>query len=169
MRRLALLLALALATPALADGMYNTAGNGGTATNDNACTGCVGEFLSSTIPGGSAISLTTVTPATVTSITLTAGDWDVWAAAAFTGAATTTVTYLMASTNTTNTINIAPQKTAINFNNVAIFANPNEADLLVAQSRYSVASNTTVNLVVQASFGTSTCSAFGGIYARRRR
>lgn len=164
----ALLLTLLTATPAFSD-LYNTAGNGGTTTNDNACAGCIGEFIGSTIAFGSAVPLTTVTPTTVTSITLTPGDWDVWAVGAFTGAATTTVTYLMASTNTTNAINIAPQRTNMNFNNNAIFASPNETDLPVTQSRYSIASSTTINLVVQASFGTSTCSAFGGVYARRRR
>ena len=49
----------------------------GTTTNDDAAAGKIGEYQSAGIGFGSAISLTTATPANVTSISLTAGDWDV--------------------------------------------------------------------------------------------
>jgi hypothetical protein len=50
----------------------------GTATNDDAAAGKLGEIISSNIVVGSAVSLTTNTPANITSLSLTAGDWDVW-------------------------------------------------------------------------------------------
>ena len=52
----------------------------GSPTNNNAQTGSVGEYVSAVAlyPGG-AISVSTGTVSTITSITLTAGDWDVQA------------------------------------------------------------------------------------------
>ena len=51
-----------------------TGGIVGTTTNNNAAAGCVGEYVSSAIEYASRVSLTTSTPANVTSISLTAGD-----------------------------------------------------------------------------------------------
>lgn len=48
----------------------------GTATNDSAAAGFVGEVVSSTV--GMGASLTTATNTDFTSISLTAGDWLVW-------------------------------------------------------------------------------------------
>src|SRR4029077_4886616 len=49
----------------------------GTATNDNATAGNVGEYIESVIPAGAAIAITSATNTNLTSISLTAGDWDV--------------------------------------------------------------------------------------------
>ena len=48
----------------------------GTGTNDNAAAGIVGEFITATVAVGGAVALVTATANTVTSITLTPGDWD---------------------------------------------------------------------------------------------
>ena len=77
------------------------AGVKGTTTNDSAAAGTVGEEIVSTVIVGSAVSLTTATAATVTSIALTAGDWDVSFDAMFTGGTTTLVVYTKASLSTT--------------------------------------------------------------------
>ena len=68
----------------LATGNYTIAGSinpasgvVGVTTNSNATTGYVGEYISSQVAVASAVALTTATPANVTSISLTAGDWDV--------------------------------------------------------------------------------------------
>jgi len=50
----------------------------GTTTNDSAAAGKVGEFITSNIALASAVSITTATERNITSISLTAGDWDVW-------------------------------------------------------------------------------------------
>ncbi len=55
-----------------------TGGIVGTTTNDNAGAGKVGEYVESVILTGSATSITRNTPTNLTSISLTAGDWDVW-------------------------------------------------------------------------------------------
>ena len=74
----------------------------GTTTNDSAAAGHVGEYIQSVIVSGSAVALTSTTPANLTSISLTAGDWVVDAVFQFTGNAATTVTYLIGSISTTS-------------------------------------------------------------------
>jgi hypothetical protein len=54
----------------------------------NASAGNVGEYVSTTVLVGSAVSMTTATPVTIATISLTSGDWDVSIQAAFTGTAT---------------------------------------------------------------------------------
>jgi hypothetical protein len=49
----------------------------GTTTNDSATAGYVGEYVEGVLAAGSATALTTATPQTLVSISLTAGDWDV--------------------------------------------------------------------------------------------
>ena len=62
----------------------------------------LGVSLSGAVQSGSAIALTNNAPINITSITLSAGDWDVSANASFSGGATTTVAYFFASTSTTS-------------------------------------------------------------------
>lgn len=142
----------------------------GTATNDSAAAGVVGELLSSTLASGSAISLTNDVSADVTSVSLTAGDWDVWATAIFTGNAATTVTQLNASISTTSatvdgTIGRLSNRTSASYTAFAVGINT----LGCGPARISLASTTTVYLVATATFATNTASAYGGIFARRRR
>lgn len=61
-----------------------TAGLVGTATNDDAAAGKVGEYLSVSSPtGGTATPGSTDAFVNITSMSLTAGDWDVWGTARF--------------------------------------------------------------------------------------
>src|SRR5262245_50475602 len=62
----------------------------GTTTNDNAATGKIGEYLESEILIGSHVQLTNATAANITSLSLTAGDWNVWGQVNTDPAATTT-------------------------------------------------------------------------------
>jgi hypothetical protein len=142
-----------------------------TATNDNAAGGDVGEFVTSTTAIGSAVGLTSGTPANVTSISLTAGDWDVWAVPAFTGPTNTTVNYLIGCISTTSaslTGGPPSQQNVPCFGQVT-FNQSNTYSFTVGQHRISLAGTTTVFLVAQSSFATSTCSGFGTLSARRRR
>jgi hypothetical protein len=61
---------------ALSQDLQNFALLKGTATNDSANSGFVGEFVSSNVASGSAVSTASGTVANITSISLTAGDWD---------------------------------------------------------------------------------------------
>lgn len=149
----------------------------GTATNDSASAGAIGEIISSSIAQGSAVSLTTVTPVNITSISLTAGDWDVYLFAHFNGGATTTVNYLEASISLTTgtlleTAGSAGLWTA-SFVSAAPFNFGHSAavnvTVPVGPVRISIAGTTTVYFVAQAAFATSTCQAFGVLRARRVR
>src|ERR1700716_2012808 len=63
----------------------------------SATAGNVGEYIESVVVSGSAVALTTGVDKTITSISLTAGDWDIDAVANFGPAATTNITQLMGS------------------------------------------------------------------------
>lgn len=143
----------------------------GTATNDAATAGNIGEYVSSAVAFGAAVPLTSTVAANITSISLTAGDWDVSAGISFTGAVTTTVSALYGSIGTTSaTLDITnadrfvaiPQFGSTTFS----FANPN---FTLPQARLSLSSTTTVYLVAQTSHAISTASGYGKIWARRRR
>lgn len=150
-------------------------GNGGVPvqgsnTNDSAAAGNVGEFVESEVLVGSAVSLTTLTSTNVTTISLTAGDWDVDGVGAFTiqdGVTTFTLGVVWIST-TSATFPTVPNKGAINY-----WRGSTTADLAAAFNsgtrRISVSATTTVYLSVFAAFSGGTCSAFGYLRARRVR
>ena len=145
----------------------STNGIVGTTTNDNANTGSVGEYINSTTitPG---ISLSTGTPANITSISLTAGDWDVWGHLAPSPAGGTTITQIRANISTTSaTIGSYGDPGSVLLSSTLPAGSANIASIIPI--RLSLASTTTVFLVGQVAFGGSTCTAFGFITARRRR
>jgi hypothetical protein len=141
----------------------------GTATNDSAGAGYVGELIESELLEGSAVSLTTATTTNVTSISLTAGDWDVWGNVALANPGTTTITAFLSTINTTSaTLPTKPGKGAYAQVNVSYTAGANQVQL-VGQRRISINSTTTVYLITNVSFATSTLTAFGYLGARRVR
>jgi hypothetical protein len=145
----------------------------GTATNDNAVAGYVGEYVETVVAIGSAVALTTATPKDIATISLTAGDWDVEFIPQFTGGATTTLTYALASiSQTLNTLDQTngryvsqPYSGSTAFNNVPSAA----LGMGAITVRMSLAATTTIHAVAQASFGVSTCSGYGVLRARRVR
>lgn len=144
----------------------------GTTTNNNAAVGYIGEFLSSVIASGSAVSLSSATTANVTSISLTAGDWDVFSVVYFTQGATTTATaYSAGITSTSATLpgNNAASQANEPGTGVALIAGNPVPTLEIIRVRQSLAATTTIYLVAQSTFLVSTNAAFGGISARRVR
>jgi len=160
----------------------NTAGTGlsfaqpqgdqllGTTTNDNATAGNVGEFVSSTVNSGSAVSLTTNVAANITSISLTAGDWDVFIDAYFSFAGTTSVTNMQTSISTISaTISQTPGNWGVVQQAASVPTAANPTNLGAGPVRLSLSGTTTVFLVVQATFTVAATSAYGIISARRVR
>ena len=147
----------------------------GTTTNNNANTGSVGEFVSSSVASGSAIALAVNTPSNVTSITLSAGDWDVQGEVYFTGGATTVGVYRAASVSQTSATldltvpnyNITPDYGSTPFG--ASTGNTSGLGVVTPVIRKSLSGSATIFLVAQAQFSTSTMSAYGSIRARRVR
>lgn len=142
---------------------------GGTGTNDSAAAGKVGEIIESTVLVGAAVALTTATPANVTSISLTAGDWNVWGNIAFAPAATTTVTSIQGAVSQTSaTLPTIPNAGAYALLQATLTTAAAQV-LPLGWTRISLAATTAVYLVAQMAFGTSTATAYGYIGARRVR
>lgn len=153
------------------DSILNNVGGGklrivGSATNDTASTGDVGEAVASTVAVGSAVALTTNTPANVTSVTLTAGDWDVSGVVnlAF-GSATHTGS---AASFSTTTATLATDGSE-GYNGEQITITSTTGSVPVGLGRVSLSATTTVYLVARSTFSAGTVGAFGKIVARRRR
>ncbi|NTF54941.1 hypothetical protein G6L12_08545 [Agrobacterium rhizogenes] len=141
----------------------------GTATNDNATAGNIGEYVQSEITTGSAVALTSNVPANVTSISLPAGDWNVWGSIQFIPAGTTTFSSIGASINTVSaTQPTQPAGGGFSVLNLTFLTGVGQS-LSVGQRRLSLSTTTTVYLVANSIFAASTMSASGGIYARRMR
>lgn len=147
-----------------------TGGIIGTTTNNDTSAGNVGEFISSVIPFASATALTNVTAKNVTSISLTAGDWDVWGNVGFGGGGTTTVNTVIAWTGSTSATLPDPSLyNEVTYNPASAAFAVGAIAFQVPTQRFSLSGTTTVYLSAYASFAVSTCTAYGGIYARRRR
>jgi len=141
----------------------------GETTNGNATAGNIGEYVESVVVSGSAVALVTGTAKTVTSISLTAGDWDVDAIGYIAPAATTNVTNSAVSiSGTTNTFDGTPGK-ANGFTTTGVVTGGPSLSQVIPPYRLSLSATTTVFLICQAVFTISTASAFGIIRARRAR
>lgn len=141
----------------------------GTTTNDSAASGSIGEYISSTVLIGSAVSLTSAAPANITSISLTAGDWDVEGLACFNPAGSTTTSFFSAGINTVSAVfQTAPAGGFTQFN---IINNTIAAPQFfpTGTTRISLSVTTTVYLVAESGFGVSTMSVYGLLRARRVR
>ncbi len=149
----------------------STSGIIGTTTNNDAAAGSVGELISSTVLVGAAVSLTTTVSADITSISLTAGDWDVWGICNCTVGGSTTTSRVSGWISTTSaTPPTAPNEGAYCYMDLSAAANTGEPTYFYAgQKRISLAGTTTVYLSVNCAFATSTMGAFGFIGARRIR
>jgi hypothetical protein len=132
----------------------------GTTTNDSAAAGSVGELISSVIASGSSVTFTSGANHDLTSISLTAGDWDVWGNIRCGG---TTVTALVGwigtATATTPNTSLITSLT---------LSSPNNQAAPVPSLPMQLAGTTTIYLSGLV-LGTGTLSVCGGIYARRRR
>jgi hypothetical protein len=137
----------------------------GTTTNDNAATGYVGEYVESVLSFSGRTTLTNATGKSVTSVSLTAGDWDLFGFVGHDGASATT-TYVMGSFSTTNDTS---NSTDYSFSPL-IFTTSNFNNLMsVPTLRVSLSGTTTIYLVAESGFSAGTLKAWGRISARRVR
>lgn len=130
----------------------------------NANAGSVGEFISSVVAQASAVPLSSVTATDITSITLTAGDWDVWGNV---GVGSTALSVTQAYMWISATAGTVPDGSLYN----ATFF-PTGINLIthsVPMLRFNVTTTTIIYLSTYTAFGSGTVAAFGGIYARRVR
>lgn len=140
-----------------------TGGLVGVTTVSNATAGNVGEYVKSTASG---VSLTSATATNITSISLTAGDWDVSGVACIGGALTVNFSFDMAISTTSATLGTEGDTDVET--SAAPTVNADSCQTIPAV-RINVSSTTTVYLVVQVGFGAGTATGRGRISARRVR
>lgn len=141
----------------------------GTATSDSASAGNIGEYITSTVLVGSSVSLTTSIPANVTSVSLTAGDWDCRGNLIFNAAGTTSVTFeggwISATSATFPTLpNAGSYNAYVGAATVGL-----SSSYSLSPSRFSLGTTTTVFLSAEAIFTVSTTTVYGFIGCRRVR
>lgn len=139
----------------------------GTATNDSAAAGNIGEYLSSFVTTSNMVSVSGSIQGNVTTLSLTAGDWDVGSQLSVAVSAGKTISLLYSGiSTTTGSIN----SNAFGFSAwLGTFAGDDSSTLsLNGATRVSLASTTTVYLVAQHNVAPSQ-NFWGGIWARRRR
>lgn len=141
-----------------------------TATNDDAASGKLGEFLESTVAQGSAVSLTTATNANITSVNLSAGDWDVWVQGVFLTDTTTQTTLMRVSSSPTTATEdtTAGHFAQASFPAATVLGNVNTT-VWTGPKRYSLSGAADIFAVARSAFTVSTASVWGAIRARRVR
>lgn len=149
----------------------STSGIIGTTTAPAAAVGSVGQIISSTVLFASAVAITTATDTNITSISLTAGDWDVMGTVGTTGNAATIVMSIYGWISSTSATMPDPSIVAgpsLGTAGVTIYAQ-SYYNIAVPTMYYQLSGTTTIYLSVNSTFTTNTSAAYGFIYARRRR
>lgn len=142
----------------------------GTTTNNNANAGSIGELIFSNVPIGSTVALTNATATNITSITLPAGDWDLYGMAITAPAGTTTQTLFTASISGVSATQGVPPNGGAFVQLPFTAGGPGIAiGSSVGTVRVILAGSSTFFLVITVSFGVSTNAAYGFLGARRRR
>lgn len=137
---------------------------GGTTTNDSPAAGGIGEVL--TISNATNNSLSNGTVFSLGSVSLTAGDWDVWGIASFsgTGATSTFTIGAIGTTNTTLGTNGDGTRAQINQNLAS-----QDSNFTVGPFPLKLSGATTYYFNIRADFSAGTVTGKGTLYARRRR
>lgn len=138
----------------------------GTTAGGNATAGKVGEYISSTVALASAVTLSTSTASNVTSISLTAGDWDVEGSVAYVSTLAT-VSGKVSGINTTSAT-VPNDGTEVPSGLITTLITGNDGTAL-PRKRINVTTTTTVYLVAQCTFTVGGVKSYGVINARRVR
>jgi hypothetical protein len=131
----------------------------GVIDGSNAAAGKVGQVITNQQTG---VSLTSGTPANLTSITLTPGDWDIFGTALLSNTGVN-ITLSFAGFNTTS----ASLPSFPNVMRIETQGGTTSMQNGVPSVRYNVTVNTVIYLVGQATFSTGTSTGSGFIRARR--
>lgn len=141
----------------------------GTATNDSAAAGFIGEYVVASVVGGSAVTATNNTLGDVTNISLTAGDWDVTGLVIYQGTVTGTefIGGIGTASGTTST-GLVSGDTQLE-TPTAPTAASDSAVPTISAVRMSLSGTSTIYLKYKALFTVGTCKVYGRISARRVR
>lgn len=147
----------------------------GTATNDSAASGYIGEIVSASTVRSAAVSLTSTVQTNIASISLTAGDWDIRAMTGYTIGGSSTqlqagISTVSASLSGADTIAVPDSSGQVRANmQYTAGSITGDTTMVIPPSRVSLSSTTTYYLVAASTFSTSTVGAYGSIRARRVR
>lgn len=142
----------------------------GTNTNDSAAAGYVGEYLPAGVDAASSVTLTNNTAANVTSLSITAGDWDVTAFCKF-DIFNSTCTNIICAISTTSATLPGDTTTSTMREVLAVAMTDNTSPHLGGRAqRVSIASTTTYYMVARAGWsGADAVKVWGLLSARRVR
>lgn len=132
----------------------------------SATAGNVGEVVSALKAVGSAQALQTTVPTNITSISLTAGDWDVEGNASFVG---TTATVTATAAGIVTTANTIPADGSEVYSGVTVTLVSETDGVSLPRKRVNVSGTTIVYLTGRCTFTAGSVLAFGSINARRVR
>ncbi len=143
----------------------------GTTTNNSANAGSVGEFVTARITQASPTAITlSATPQNVTSISLTAGDWNVSGNIGFTPASSTVVSNLVGWVSSSSAVFPAfEDANLLTYPGGIYVGNGNSLGFNVPTQRISLSGTTTIYLSGSSAFSVSTNAFYGVIFARRVR
>jgi len=137
----------------------------GTITNDSATAGTIGEVVTSSATGVNNPNNTIVN---VTSISLTAGQWDIFGAVSLLLGTTTTCSIFSSATSTTSA-NLGAVQDQSTFAGTYLTGGAPVCTQTTPMKSLKLASTTTVYLCSYAAIGISTATSSGTITAIRRR
>lgn len=123
--------------------------------------GYVGEFISSVIAAASGVVMTSGMAVNITSISLSAGDWDVWGNVNVTGISIGVTALLGWISSSSTTV---PDTSLYTGSNAGTYTS--DGGICVPQLRFSLSGTTTIYLTGYFGF-TGNAKGCGGIYARR--
>ncbi len=128
------------------------------ATNDNATAGNLGENSTNLVAVGSAVSLTTATPANIITKNLAAGDWIVCGGVTFTEGSATVTARSMSITTISATISTDGSEAKNDFPTTTTTL---EITVDCPCRRVSLSASTNVYLVASSTFSAGTSAAYG--------
>lgn len=138
----------------------------GTTTNNNAAAGKIGEYISSFVAPGSAVSLTNAGVHNITTIALTAGDWDLTGLITFNEGSATVTERLAGITGTSATISLDGTE---GYNGYQTTTLTTKNTVTLSRQRASLSGSLTIYICAKATFSAGTVTASGFITARRVR
>lgn len=144
----------------------------GTATNDNAAAGMVGEVALADLPSGSSVAVSGSLIATdIASKSLTPGDWNVWGSIGYSPGASSTVFIVRGWVNdvsATQPTSFSQGLVSLDYGSGGIVAS-SASVIAIPQKRFSLSVTTTIYLTARFSYSGSASTGFGSLYARRVR
>lgn len=136
----------------------------GTTTNDSAAAGEIGEYISAQVLIASGVAATSGVIYSVTSISLTAGDWDVSGVLTF-STSTSSIYGMTAGISVTAATFSTEDYQSTNFAS----ALSGDSSFATPATRILIASTTTVYLIGRVGYSSGTAKIGGTIRARRVR